>query len=58
VSVQDQIATSISIYNSTFINNYSSKAGGIIYSMHKSTQEGVLFEYCTFSNNTSPTGKL
>jgi len=47
----------LNFYNSHFYNNYSSKFGGVIYSINEYTPSNVLFSNCEFLNNNSKYGK-
>ncbi|KAL6604396.1 7 transmembrane sweet-taste receptor of 3 GCPR-domain-containing protein [Neocallimastix sp. 'constans'] len=48
----------LNFYNSHFYNNYSSKFGGVIYSINEYTPSNVLFSNCEFLNNNSKYGNI
>jgi len=43
--------------NSVFRNNYSSRYGGVIYTIEETSSKNIKFNNCEFYNNTSKFGK-
>ncbi|ORX52523.1 hypothetical protein BCR36DRAFT_369322 [Piromyces finnis] len=48
----------IVFYDSFFYNNAAELYGGVIFSIHSSVKERVIFENCEFYNNTAEFGNL
>jgi len=56
IKKDDKICSSITVTDSIFENNMSSKYGGVIYSLNPIAYEMIKFENCNFKNNKAVIG--